>query len=435
MKVRLLFLFLFSLLLPLLGDGLCLRASETITDLREAYKTYREYRKQAEKYGPVSVGLEDEVEVSVCASCPQIADLAGAINKTMVHMVENNQIDLKEVGALEEIERLEAMYYLVHYDMEKAKILHPDFPLEECTLYQLDVYLHRFQRDPIANERLTEIFQFNVPLNDVRALHFRSRAEKGRYYFYRAEWPHHDKIIRIHIPANSKEATVSYLQLDRLPNSEDSKFLQGLERKRRELLAQQNDKPGDEPPKIFGMEYWGGLGSYKSDKSEWEAGFAVAHKDNIPRRILLLRGKDEAAITDNLKVNTEVEVSDRDQEVRMRLNYQGQDYLRLKGEADGDFRAEIPFEIHMQEYAFTTKGSIARTESGEEAALSFFQGGSSLVHIKTQRSLDNSQTVTVGNTYEDVLGGTVSLDYQRRRNALDENGNAETIWLRYQKQF
>ncbi len=437
MKVRLFKILVFSFLM---GSNLCYlesHANETIDDLREAYKAFRKYRKEAKKYKPIinAHDIGENVEVSVCASCPQISDLAGSINKTMIHMVENNQIDISEVGALEEIERLEAMYYLIQYDMENAKELPGNTPLEECSFYSLDVYLTKFEREPIANERMTEIFRFNVPLDDVNALHFRNKAEKGRYYFYRAKWPHHDKIIRVHVPANTKEATVAYLQLDQIPNMEDSQLLKKVERQKRKKRLQENTVPKEEPPKVYGMEYWGGLSRYKSDKSEWEAGFALAHKDNLPRRILLLKGRDEAEIMQNLKLNTEVEVSDRGQEVRLRLNYQGQDYLRLKGEADGDYRAEIPFELHIQEYALMTKGNVARTEDGEEAEVSLYHDGSSILHVRGKRGDDNSENLTIGNTYRNILGGTVSIDYQEKRNSQGQDGNTETLWLRYQTKF
>lgn len=413
--------------------------ASTLEELEAAYKQYRELRKQGDKYMPISptANNNESVEISICVSCPKITNLTGEVNKVMRHMVETNQIDNEELGTLEEVERLEAMYYVVQYDMEKAKQLIPDFPLEECVHYPLDVYLRYLDREPIADERLTEIFTFKVPLDNVNALHYRSRAEKARYYFYRAAYPHQDKIIRVYIPTSGQgQVTVSYFQLDKLPSRDESSLMKDIERKRREAQFNADPETGEEKPKVFGMEYWGGLGRYKSETTEWEAGLAIAHKDNLPRRILLLKGKDESEIIEGLKLGTEVEISDRDQEVRFNLAYEGQDLVRFKGEADGDYRAEVPFQVSLQEYGFTTKGSIAKTESGDEAMISFFQDGASIIHVKGRKGIDNTQSVTVGNTFNDVLGGTVSIDYQRNKNPNDiENPDQETFWVRYRSTF
>jgi hypothetical protein len=204
------------------------------------------------------------------------------------------------------------------------------------------------------------------------------------------------------------------------------------EKRNEQIKKELEGLDGEEESTVYGMEYWGGLGRYKSESSEWEAGLAIAHKDNLPRRILLLRGKDESQLSEDLSLGTEIEISDRDQEVRMRLTYQGQEYLKLKGEADGDYRAEIPFEIALEEYSFVTKGSVAKTEDGEEAALSFYQDGASLVHVKARKANDDSEVITIGNTFrEKILGGTISLDYQKHDKVPDPQGNRETLWLRY----
>lgn len=439
MKVLSHFLFFQIFIGALLTTGLA--EASTLEELQEAYKQYRELRKQGDKYMPISLASEtqESTDVSICVSCPKIADLTGEINKVMRTMVESKQIDSEELGALEEIERLEAMYYIVHYDMEKVGQLLPGHPLEECLHYPLDIYLRSLDSEPLEGERLTEIFSFQVPLERVNALHYRSRTEKGRYYFYRAAYPHQDKIIRIHIPNKGHgEVTVSYYQLDQIPEVEKSVLMKKLERQRlaKQFKQDTQQENVEEEAKVFGMEYWGALGRYQSDSSQWQAGLAIAHKNNLPRRILILKGKDVSEIGAGLKLGTEVEVSDRDQEVRFRLAYQDQDLVRLKGEADGDYRAEVPFEISVQEYAFSSRGSIAQTESGQEAKISFYHNSSSIVHVQGKRGTDHSESVTIGNNFENVLGGTVSLDYKYNKNPNDEaNPEQESIWLRYRSTF
>lgn len=406
--------------------------SETVTRMREAYKKYREIKKEAEKYAPVVAETEtEESYLNVCAGCPTVIPLTGDINKVMRKMIEEGQIDSSKVGALEEIERLEAMYYLVHYDIEKIKQTDPTFIFEECTFFPTGVYLSNINPEPLDNSRLTEIFTFSVPLDRINSVHYRSIKEKGRYYFYRAAYPHEDKIIQIHVPQNG-EAQVTYFQLDHLPTGSESALMKDIEREKTKNTITVEPATDKEKDLINGMEYWGSLTRYKSETSEWDFGVAVAHKKGLPRKIILLQGKDQTDLGLGIKMNSAVEVSDRDQEVRVGFGDEKQEYFRVKAEADGDYKAEIPFQITFQEFDFGTTGTVAKTNDGEEANLVFTRYNESILRVSAKRGVDNSEAYTIGNDYHDVMGGTVSLDYKKQKGGP---GDSESVWLRYSKSF
>lgn len=412
-------------------------ASEEMDSLREAYKFVRQARRELKKQQAQERDLQAEDNLVVCIQCPQINGLVGDINKAMGQLVKDGQIEISERGALEEIERLEAMYYIVENDMEVRRMKGDDF-VEPCGFYQLDIYLQEINNTPIRPEELTEIFSFNVDLNKINSIHYRRRDEHGRYYFYRAAPPDQDKIIRVHLPREG-QATVTYFQRGTLPAPYESDYMKRFHRERlsEEQRALLEAESGSENKlaveKVYGLDYWGELGHYKSESSEWTYGVAVAHKDNLPRRILLLQGRDETELFEGLKMKTEVEVSDRDQEVNVAFGDEHRDFLRLKAEADGDYRAALPFNMRVNGFDVGADGEIANTQDGNEVRLSFVNEGSRLLNVSGRRGNDDSQSISVGNSYNDVfLGGTLSVEYERSKNTIGDN---EKVWFRYFQRF
>lgn len=419
-------------------------ANETQDRLREAYKVVRQARREwkKQKRAEEQIQRQEEENLVVCIQCPKINGLVGDINKAMERMVEQGDIPMSERGALEEVEKLEAMYYIVENDLDVRAKMGNDTIQEPCSFYQLDVYLRTINQEPLRPSELTEIFTINIDrqqIDSINSIHYRSPDEKGRYYIYRAAPPNQDKIIRVHLPRDG-QPTVTYFQMGQMPTPEESDFI----RKRLKRQTQKDiessvetDPDGEESlevEKIYGMEYWGSLGQYRSESSKWTYGVAMAHKDNLPRRILLLQGEDETKLTESMKVRTEVEVSDRDQEVNFSLSDTDREYLRLKAEADGDYRAAIPFHIGLTDYQFGAKGDVAQTNEGQEARVSLTHEDSTLINLRAKRNNDGTDIINVGNTYDDVLGGSVSVEYERANKVLP-SGNKEQFWLRYRVNF
>ncbi len=413
-----------------------LQASETLDELQEAYKLVRQARREMKRQQANQAPQPPE-ELVVCIQCPQINGLVGDINRAMGRMVENGQIELSERGALEEIEKLEALYYIVENDLEVRQLQGDDSIQEPCSFYQLDIYLQNISSEPLRPSELTEIFSFDIPLHQISSLHYRRRDELGRYYFYRAAPPDQDKIIKVHLPREGRP-TVTYYQMGMMPSPSDSDYMR--ERHRRQVerdlensLTAEEGEEAREVESIYGMEYWGNLGQYESESSKWTYGVAVAHKDNLPRRILLLQGEDETQLIGGVRMRTEVEVSDRDQEVQVAFGDEHEEYLRLKAEADGDYRASVPVGFSLEEYSLSASGEVAQTESGQEASMSFFSNGSRLMNVRAKNNNDGSQSLNVGNSYDDVfLGGTLSVEYERNNR---EEGDSEAVWFRYVQRF
>lgn len=408
-------------------------ADETLDQLREAYKLIKQARKEQKKQEAVEQA--NDIDMVVCIQCPQISNLAGEINKAMRNMVETGQIDLKERGALEEIEKLEAMYYIVENDLEAQNLIESDTPQEPCSFYQLDVYLKDFTRQPLQSGDLTEIFSFEIPFQNINSIHYRPIDEKGRYYFYQAAPPDNDKIIVVHMKRDGKP-TVTYFQKGTMPKPSDSDYMRKYHRQKIEaqIAADLSEEEGNTKTvdRIEGKEYWGGLNQYESETSKWTYGFAIAHKDNLPRKLILLKGEDRTEITEGLNVKTNVEVSDRDQEVSVALAGDQQDYLRLTAEANGDYRASVPFAVKVDAFDIGANGEISQNQDGNEARVSFFSEGDNLINLRAHRGNNGVDTYNVGNTYQDVLGGSLSVEYQQKRGPeLSEKG----VWFRFSRSF
>jgi hypothetical protein len=416
--------------------GLCLHANENLNQLQETYNLVREARREMKRQETQEQAAPPE-DLVVCIQCPQINGLVGEINRAMGHMVENGQIELSERGALEEIEKLEALYYIVENDLEVRQMVGDDSIQEPCSFYQLDIYLQNINSEPLRPSELTEVFSFTIPLHQIRSLHYRRRDEKGRYYFYRAAPPDQDKIIKVHLPRDGLP-TVTYYQMGTMPSPQESDYMrqrlrQQLDRDLEASLALEENAQSREVEQIYGMEYWGNLGQYESENSRWTYGVAVAQKDNLPRRILLLQGEDETQLVGTMRMRTEVEISDRDQEVQVAFRDEHHEYLRLKAEADGDYRAAVPFAFSLEEYSLGANGELAQTESGQEANLSFFSDGARLINVRARNNNDGTQSLNVGNSFDDVfLRGTLSVEYERKNNPV---GDSEAMWFRYVQRF
>lgn len=419
-----------------------IHANSTTETLREAYKVVREARREWKKQQRIEEEQQQEENLVVCIQCPRINGLVGDINKAMEKMVQQGDIEISERGALEEIERLEAMYYIVENDLDTRAKMGDDTIQEPCSFYQLDIYLKTIGNEPLRPSELTEIFTFNIDpqqIQNINSIHYRRPDEKGRYYIYRAAPPNNDKIIRVHLPREG-QPTVTYFQMGEMPSPEESDFIKKRLRRQAQKDIENSlgkDASGEdvsEVEKIYGMEYWGSLGQYQSESSKWTYGVAMAHKDNLPRRILLLKGEDETQLFEGFKVRTDVEVSDRDQEVNFSLADTDREYLKLKAEADGDYRAAIPFNIGISEYRFGAKGDIAQTNEGQEASLSLTHDNSTLINVRAKKNNDGTQIYNVGNRYDDVLGGSVSLEYERANKVMPD-GNKERFWVKYSVSF
>lgn len=418
------------------------QADEDKERLREAYKIVREARKEwkrerkAEEQRKANQERASQEDLVICVECPKILDLVGDINKTMNHMLENGEISIAERGALEEVERLEGLYYIVENDISGKPLTGNDLSEGPCSFRKLDIYLKDLNSEPLRESELTEIFSFNISwaqVERIKALHFRSNGEKGRFYFYRAAPPNQDKIIRVHLPRDGRP-TVTYFQMGMVPELMESDLMrEKITARMRKDVQDSLAAEGEEVKKLYGMDYWGTLSEYESETSKWTYGVAMAHKDNLPRRILLVKGEDETKITENLRMRTEVELSDRHQEVVMSLSDAHRKYLTLEAEADGDYRAALPFSFEVRDFALSAHGDIAHTEEGEEATLRFSRNGSSLINMRVKKKKDGSESIHVGNEFEGVfLGGTLSVEYEKS-DALD--GDSEKMWLRYSQRF
>ncbi|MDC1174693.1 hypothetical protein OAT67_04840 [Bacteriovoracaceae bacterium] len=401
--------------------------STSIDDPIEAFKTIRKAYKEQRKQEKLKEKENDNlIQLEVCVSCNKLNPLINEVNQVLKVMIETKQVDPTIVGAVEQIEKLEAMYIISEHHESQASLPVND---ENCQISPGEVYLRDPMRERILEEDLIQIMSFNIPLHKLMSIHIKDPLEKSRTYYYQAAKPNDNIIIRVYVPTEGAP-TVQYLYKGDI---EDLKRRIKIEAHRKKLADELRAKNKENSEDKKEDNYWGGLATYEGDNSSWEAGLAIEHKNNLPRKLVLLRGKDRTEIFENTYISSEVEVSDRRQKFKLGLSDGENSYFNVKVKADGRYYAEVPFELRTQTISLTD-GVLATSGKVDEVRAGIKYENIQLFHLSGVSNRENNDhSISVNkNIYSSQNNGVVSMQFKDER---VQGTKEQSMWIRYTLDF
>ncbi|MCP4913098.1 MAG: hypothetical protein GY909_08260 [Oligoflexia bacterium] len=394
------------------------------SDYREAYKVIRKaYKEQRRLNKAKAQEQQGLVQLQVCAGCAQINPVINEVNKILRKMIDTKQVDKSKVGDLEQIEKLEAMYIISERDISHQSVVLND---DGCDFYPKEVYL----RDPLAmqitEDNLMEIFSFNIPMEKIRSLHIRNDREKTRTYYYRAAPPNDDIVIRVFVPKEGQPVVQYMFHGDQ----EDIRKKVAQEARKKSLKGLRLQGTGLQGEKK--KDAWGGLWEAKTETTDWKFGLEIEQKDNIPRRLTILKGSDSTEIFNDVYIRTNAEVSDRRQGLNLGLGDHQSDYFRVNLKADGRYAASVPFEIETSVISLDA-GEIEVNQEENRIRAGLRMGGTQLFHLTGVQNRENGdESIGLSRTFDYDNGGSLSIEFK------DESINStkeQTVWLRYSLDF
>lgn len=177
-----------------------------VKDPKDAYKLLRAAYKEQRKINKAKkIENNGLIQLETCIECNKINPLINEVNQVLKAMIDTKQVDPNVVGAIEQIEKLEAMY-IIAQDHE-SQVLKPENE-DGCQIIPGEVFLKDPLKQRIPEDQLTQIMSFNIPLEKMESIHIRNPLEKSRTYYYRAAKPNQNIIIRVHIPFSDRKSVV-----------------------------------------------------------------------------------------------------------------------------------------------------------------------------------------------------------------------------------
>ncbi len=313
--------------------------------VRKAYKMQRAERKNKED------SMSGVKEFELCIGCVQTKSLTKEVNKILFVLSEQEEKKNPKNQSLEAVEGLEAMF---HYTMK------PSVFGEKADCYK--------QRDGFHNSTLGDfediqsqiVFSKDIDLSKVEALHIRSGVKKT--YYYRAKAPHRDIVVRLDIHGDD-QAKITYYKMDMTKSlkaeivSEKSKKVHAEKRKKTKKQA----------------ETWGAFsngvreaGETDDDYADFGMGFSLEHKNNLPRKLTLLKGSSNTPITSDISFKSKAEVSSKRVGAQVSLaDKKGEDYVSLRVKTD-EAEIVIPTTIDLFLSDLVVEAEFSATTNEEQ---------------------------------------------------------------------
>lgn len=328
---------------------------EIFKKVRIAYKAHREKRKSDNSKKEEDALANAQFEL--CIGCIETRSLTEEVNKVLFKLSKQEEKKDPSKRSLEIVEGLEAMF---HYTMKPSGI--GQGQTSDCSK-GLDGFINsEFGK---FNETQSQVvFSKNVDIGRIEALHLRNGPKKT--YYYRAKPPHRDIVVRVDVHGD-EQARITYYKM------EMTELLQDEIRAENEHIRIAAEIAAENKDKKNSIESWGAFSDSVRDEDETDedyvdfgVGFSLEHKNNLPRKITLLKGSSVTPVSDNVFFKSSAEVSTKKVGANFSLAGKGgDDYVRLKMKTN-EAELSIPTTIDIFSSDVFLEAELSATTNNEQ---------------------------------------------------------------------
>jgi len=320
-----LLLFIYAMLLPP-ASALDAGKKAQLKVLKGMFKAHR--RKQGN--GDTAELTADQAATEFwknlpCSHCPALNEMARHVNQIMREI--NHQ--KPHANTLVEIEKLEALYYLVEEGGE-----HPG-----CQLIDLNSLSE--EEINLAAVKRHLIFSKDISLENINAFHLRERRKK--IYMYRGKGTDHNKIVMITVPLKGK-AIIQYYKVAKNSPPEHAGPLISPEKPKAKKARRLHG---------YYTKISSGLQTVKDSAGyNLHIGPTVEmDKNNLPKNIILVEASGNVAAA-GLTFAGELNLSSKKQSMHGSISRKNKEYLQGKVDNTGDVHLSIPYKFNISKHLF-----------------------------------------------------------------------------------
>ncbi|GEM_PF-6292578 len=374
-------------------------------EIMEAYETYKEIKK-AGGFEVVPLPELQRTDEKLCIYCDSLTPLIEDVNEIILKTAEIEDAKNPENRTLEQVSGFDALY---HYTFSE------NYLTGESTCERFDDSINNENVEDIDLEKSTILISDQIPIEKINAIQIRDK--KKRTYFYRGEGEDKNIIIRIDVH-DSEKAKVTYYRLKKklIDNSNKEKKKKSDKEDSWELWASSSDEDEE-------------VVDSSSDKVDYGVGISIEHKNNIPKKLTLVKGKSFTSVAEIFAVKTESEISTKKQQVSMSIaSREGDDFAKIDLEKD-HAELQIPMSIDILDSGLKLKTKYSITSNKEQKvyfSLDGEKGASTSLVLKNDISGTSAEL-----SRTQKFGESQMVSFQ----IVGERYGEKEAWLRYELAF
>lgn len=288
-------------------------------------------------------------------------------------------------------------------------------------------------------EDLQLLFATDVELSEFRGAQLYNGVMKNTY-FLRGQGVNADKVIKVSIEVNRKPKIELY-EISKF-DPESVRFTYKSDEKN--SLLKTGKKADGVLDYAFHFDensetgFSGSIGPRITYESEY----------NLPKKITLIEVNGVHDLTEEIKVKSKIEISDRNQEAQMTLtNKDNQTLSIIELDKHGDISIGIPYELRAQGSNFAVTGNTLIGTDKRKISASVAYDGENFLDASIEKGSSGS-VFEVGKTYELEKGNSfIAVKFQKKSgtkssnntytfdNDTNTNSDDKVFYISYSRRF
>ncbi len=362
-------------------------------------------------------------EGDFCVECRDIANLSRDVSKIISKLNKDSPKD--SVQLAQEALKLEAIADYTSIIGENGE--------ERCIGSNFRDTKHFYE--PRDFDKFELLLTSKIDLGDLNSLSIVSSNQKQKITWLRAKSEADDDIF---IKVVSIQGEKPYFQVYRADDSFIDPKINVYAHKIPSLTSEaklpktktKTESKSGEYSVISNQEYETAFGSVKIKK-----GLSLEEKYYIPKSVTLIDMSTSSQMTESTKFNTDVKISDRDQRVKMNVEYNGREIARAQVKANGSYYAGVT--LLTPEYSNFELETDFEYDSNQTLTMKndFRYHGSSIIKTGTVFHDNGQIDFTSDKSLEVFDDATVTMGFRYTKDQAGSKSDETAAFLRFSKRF